>query len=142
MADRVLSFIISVEAGLVTFPTNVVMSPRIIESNLRFLLLLFINPIFTWPTSSGQLYDGNHVDTLGGSGGSEALCPERPDHVLLGVDSDILGDVEPPVLVLRPQGLVIGVQEVLQLDSGLLPAHSAVATMVENFRQSPRERTD
>ena len=60
------------------------------------------------------------------------LRAERPHDVLLGVDADILGDVEPALLVLGPQRLVIGVEEVLQLDTGLLSAHRAVAAVIQH----------
>ena len=84
------------------------------------------------PTAPGYLDHSDHVDTLGGGAGPEALRAQGAHHVLLGVHPDILWNVEPPILVLRPQGLVIGVQEVLKLDSSLLAAHSAVTAMVQN----------
>ena len=89
------------------------------------------------PHAPGQLHHGDHLDALGGSTRPEALGPKSSQDVLLGGQSDILRHGQPPLLVLSPQTLVIGVEEVLQLDSCLLPAHRAVTSVVENIRESP-----
>ena len=108
------------------------------------------------PAAARQLHHRDHVDTLSRCARPEALRvknttltvqyqirlgvrvlpthlrAERPHDVLLGVDADILGDVEPALLVLGPQRLVVGVEEVLQLDTGLLSAHRAVAAVIQH----------
>ena len=85
------------------------------------------------PAAAGELRHGDHVDALGGGAGPEGLRAQGPHHILLDVHPGLLGDVEPPLLILRFQGLVIGVQEVLELDSGLLTAHSAVTAMIQHI---------
>ena len=92
------------------------------------------------PQRPGQLHHGDHLDALGCRAGPEALSTESSQHVLFGGQSDVLRHGQPSLLILRPQGLVVGVQEVLQLDSGLLTANGAVASVVENLRESPGER--
>ena len=92
-----------------------------------------------WPETSGQLHHGDHLNALGGSAGSETLSTESAQDVLFGGESDVLRHGEPPLLILGPEVLIVGVQEVLQLNSCLLSANSAVTTVVENFGESPDE---
>ena len=92
------------------------------------------------PQTPGQLHHGDHLDALGGCAGPEALSAESSQNVLFGGQSDVLRHGQPSLLVLRPQVLIVGVQEVLQLHSGLLTANGAVASVVENLRESPGER--
>ena len=94
----------------------------------------------SWPQCSRYLHSSDHVDTLSSSAGSEALSAQSSHHILLGVGADVLGNVEPPLLVLSLQGLVVGVEEVLELDSGLLSAHCTVPSMIQDIRQSPTSR--
>ena len=92
------------------------------------------------PQCSRYLHSSDHVDTLSCSAGSEALSAQSSHHILLGVGADVLGNVEPPLLVLSLQGLVVSVEEVLELDSGLLSAHCTVPSVIQHIRQSPTSR--
>ena len=71
------------------------------------------------------------MDTLSSRAGTEALSSQSPDHILLGVLTNIFWNVQPPFLVLRPQGLIVGVEEILELNTSLLSADCTVASMVQ-----------
>ena len=92
------------------------------------------------PQAAGQLHHGDHLDALGGSARSEALSSQSSEDVLLGGEANILRHGQPALLILGPETLVVGVEEVLELDSGLLSADSAVPSVVEDLRQSPETR--
>ena len=51
------------------------------------------------------------------------------------VHPHLLWHLQPSLLVLRSQALVVGVQEVLKLDAGLLADHRGVGAMVEHVRE-------
>ena len=84
---------------------------------------------------SWQLCHGNQLDALRGSRRSEALRTEAAQHIVLRVNAHLLRHLQPSLLVLRPQALVVCVQEVLQLDTSLLTNHSRIGTMVEHIRE-------
>ena len=84
---------------------------------------------------SWQLCHGNQLDALRGRRRSEALRAEAAQHIVLRVNAHLLRHLQPSLLVLRPQALVVCVQEVLQLDASLLTNHSRIGTMVEHIRE-------
>ena len=89
-----------------------------------------------WPHLPWQLCHGYQLDALGGRRWSEALCAEAAQHVVLRVQSHLLRHLQPSLLVLRPQALVVRIQEVLQLDASLLANHSRVGAMVKHIGES------
>ena len=85
-----------------------------------------------WPHLLGQLHHGDQLDALGSGGRPEALCAKAAQHVVLRVQAHVLWHLQPALLILGSKALVVGVQEVLQLHSGLLADHCRVGTMVEH----------
>ena len=88
-----------------------------------------------WPHLPWQLRHCNQLDALGGRRRSEALRAEAAQHVVLRVHPHLLRHLQPSLLVLRPQALVVCVQEVLELDTSLLANHSRVGAMVKHIRE-------
>ena len=84
--------------------------------------------------------DRSHVlNTLCGGRGSVAFGPQCAQDVGLDVVPDVLGHLEPSLLILFFDSLVVGRQPVLELETGLTPGHGRVAAVDQDVRQGLEE---
>lgn len=61
-------------------------------------------------------------------------------YILFDVAADLLWEVEPPLLVLHLDGVVFGIQSILELETSLHASHWAVAAMFQDVAERFQQR--